>query len=192
MQGEEKSGGYLPNRREKYLEEEANGSLEKRLLRGDLLLQLPDRRVQPGGGQLCSQRTRDKSRRNSLKLQQGIFRLDIGKNFFPERIFQAAQGSGGVTIFESIQKPRQCGTWGHGLVVDLSVLGEWLDLMSSPFCDSHTIITASHTFANGLFGKRCWENTKPHNHQMPKRGMETKVISLITDLITFLNSFVIS
>jgi len=41
---------------------------------------------------------------------------------------QAAQGSGGVTIPEGVQKTHRYGTSGHGLV-GMVVLGGWLDLM---------------------------------------------------------------
>jgi len=59
-------------------------------------------------------------------LLQGRFRLDIRKNFFPERVGQAldqaVQGSGGVPIPGRVQKMCGCGTSGHGLA-GMVVLG---------------------------------------------------------------------
>lgn len=60
----------------------------------------------------------------------------LGRKFFTQRVIrQWNRLSRAVTIPESVQKACSCRTWGHGLLEDLAVLGEQLDLMvleSSP------------------------------------------------------------
>lgn len=63
---------------------------------------------------LFSQAASDRTRGNSPKLHQGMFRLDIRENLFTEKCGQAlekaAQGTGGVVIPGSVLKRSGWGT----------------------------------------------------------------------------------
>lgn len=56
---------------------------------------------------------------------------------------QTAQGSDGIISPGSVRKMCKCGSGGHGLVVELAVLGYWLDLMILavfPNCNGSVIL----------------------------------------------------
>jgi len=73
-----------------YMRELGLLSLKKRRLRGDLFcsLQLPDRRLERGGGRPLLPGNRNRMRGDGLKLYQRRFRLDMRKIYFSETVVQ--------------------------------------------------------------------------------------------------------
>ena len=84
-----------------------------------------------------------------------MFRLDVGQNFFSERVgsalVQTAQAGGGVTVPEGVEEPWGCGTegrgqwaWWGGLELDLVILEVFSNLsdcivFSSERCRCHGV-----------------------------------------------------
>lgn len=105
---------------------EGTGCSEKEVQGGSSCsLQLPERRVQPGGGQSGNE-WQEERKQPPVVLER--FRL---KKFLHgmggQALAQAAQGS--CVESPSLQgfKNCGCGTWGHAFLVGLAVLGEQLN-----------------------------------------------------------------
>jgi len=67
-------------------------SLEKRRLRGDLRVPVPEGAYRKGGENLFSKACCDKTRSNGFKLREGRFRLDIRKKFLTMRVVKHWNG----------------------------------------------------------------------------------------------------
>lgn len=112
--------------REVVLQGVAEGTVEKRRVRGDLLTLY--NALKGGCGEVsigffCIA-SRDRPRRNGLRLQQGRLGLDTRRSSFPERVVRHGDRLESPSLEEM---PRRHGTSGHGLMA-LLVLGRWFCL----------------------------------------------------------------
>lgn len=76
------------------------------------------------GFSFFSQVTSDRMQGNRLKLHQRIFTLDIRKNLFTERVVRLWSRKVIESPLEVLKRcVGGCGVYGHGLAVDLVMLG---------------------------------------------------------------------
>lgn len=109
------AGGYLEHREQEKQEHREEGQPAAGGSRPGW--RVPEQ-LEDTGAQSCG------TGRDTCTLCQGRLRLGIGKICSLKGL--SSPGAGGVPISRGIyvKKTRRCGTWGHGLVVALAVLGE--------------------------------------------------------------------